>query len=234
MGHMQQMQGMQMRREPPSTEEIVGNIMTNLDTDGDGSISSDELSTLGEMQQSRLLESDSDGSGSISENELMSKVAEQIAANGMMGAGGPPPPPPPPGGMEGESSEDMLSKILEETDSDEDGVISSTEASAMNAMQQEFLNSADSDKDGSVTTEELQTHLEQGRAAHAQGERPPGMEDMSLNSFKDLLGSLIDSESTTQDTVSQIQDYLGQLGLERSEIDNFMTLLSSSRLNITA
>lgn len=278
----------QMRRLQPSSEDIFSKIMQETDIDGDGTISSDELSALDEAQQTRLLEADSDGDGLISEDELMTKIAEHIAAKEQMG------------GLSAEeivnkviedadvdgdgaisteelsalderlqqrlvdadtdgdgiltqeeletqvadavssreemgvpTTADMVSQIMQESDADGDGVISEEELSAVDTRRQQMLSEADTDSDGSITEEELTTQLSEGEGRHSRV--PPHMQDMTLNGFKEMLGSLIDEDvDPTQSTATQIQDYLGGLGLDETEITDLMTLLENRRFDVTA
>lgn len=88
-------------------------IVDQLDSDSDGSISLDELSSsdaaegLDSDELQSLFESmDSDGSGSVSTDELSSFLADNKPAGPAAGAGGPPPPPPPSASASDSDSED--------------------------------------------------------------------------------------------------------------------------------
>ena len=72
--------------------ESADDLISALDSDGDGSLSSDELSALGSSDDSERLSElfsqlDADGNGSISSDELASALQAQRSD-------GPPPPPP--------------------------------------------------------------------------------------------------------------------------------------------
>jgi Ca2+-binding EF-hand superfamily protein len=229
---MQSHSSQQSQKTPPSAEDIFSKIMQETDSDSDGSISADEISAMNEKQQEMLSQADTDGNGTVSEDELLSSIAEQIAQKSQMqGQGGHGHMGPPP------SSSDMLSKIMEETDTDGDGSISAEEVSAMDERQQEFLNAADTDGDDIITEDELTTQLEsdmQSRQGEQRAELMQNMQDMSLNSFKDLLSTLVEQSEEVQDTASQIEEYLGKLGLEDSQVDDFMSLLENQRFDIKA
>ena len=50
--------------------------MKRTDTDGDGSISKDELNAAPQQQRDRLLKADSNGDGSVDRGELMKGLAQ--------------------------------------------------------------------------------------------------------------------------------------------------------------
>lgn len=205
--------GMQTRMSPPTSEEMLSKIMQDVDVDGDGTISSEELEALDEKQQQKLAEADSNGDGVITEDELLTKIAEHIAEKGQMG-------PP--------SAADLVSRILEDADTDGDGSISAEELSAVDEKHQQKLAEADTDGDGIITEEELTAQVSEDMASRAP------MRDMTLNGFKELLASLSEAETTVEDTATQIETYLGDLGLSETEISDFMTLLENRRFDIKA
>ncbi len=81
--------------------ESADDLISALDSDGDGSLSSDELSALGSSDDSERLSElfsqlDADGNGSISSDELASALQAQRSDG---------PPPPPPSASSGSSSD---------------------------------------------------------------------------------------------------------------------------------
>ena len=222
-GTASQMQGytQQTRMQPPSADDIFDKIMQGVDTDGDGSISAEELGALDEAPRKKLFEADGNGDGAISGDELLSSIAEQLTARAEMG-------PP--------SAADMLSKIMQDADSDGDGVISAEELSAVDDKHQQKLAQADTDGDGIITEEELRVQIGDDMASQGNMPPPPPQQEMTLNGFKDLLASLVDSDSQEgSDTATQIQEYLSNgLGLSEGEINDLMTLLENRRFDISA
>lgn len=222
----------QMQMRPPNADEIFSKIMQAVDSNEDGSISSDELSTLNEEQQARLTQADSDGNGLISEDELLSQIADHIASKEQMKQGKP-------GGMEMPSVEELLTQIMQDSDTDGDGVISAEEVSALDERQQEKLAQADTDGDGIITQEELSTQISADMQSRTDmpPPPPPPSQEMTMNSFKDMLVSAVESDSDeddTTDTASQIQDFLMNLGLSETESNNILSLLENKRFDVTA
>ena len=205
-------------RQPPSADDIFSKIMDNVDTDGDGTISTEELGALDEEHQKKLAEADSDGDGTISGDELLSSIAEHIAARGEMG-------PP--------SAADMVSRIMQDADTDGDGVISAEELSAVDEKHQQRLALADADGDGIITEEELSSQVSKAMTANG-GMPPPPPQEMTLNGFKEMLASLLEPDNGSSDTATQIQEYLGSLGLDDSAITDLMSLLENRRFDISA
>jgi Ca2+-binding EF-hand superfamily protein len=219
----------QMRAQKPSTEEIFSKIMQEVDADGDGTISSEELSALEGKKQSMLAQADGDGDGSISEDELLTSIQEHEASRRQKA--------PESDQMQGMPSiSDIISKIMQDADSDGDGSISAKELAKLDPKFQEKLLEADGDDDGIITEEELSNQISEDME-QKQMMPPPmmsNMQDMSMNNFKDLLTSLFENDESQSDTATQLQNYLSKLGLGESQIDDFMNLLENSRFEVRA
>jgi hypothetical protein len=100
--------GSTQQTPPPPLEEALGSdIMSSLDTDGDGSLSVTELGKYAD----KLSDADTNGDGLISEKELVAKLKEKMEEMGMT------PPPPPPDGEKPDFA-DILSKIDENSSTD--------------------------------------------------------------------------------------------------------------------
>lgn len=179
-GTMSAMVSMQM--EAPSASDIASDLITGLDTDGNGEVSADEIATALSSAgldtsgiSDAIGEIDTDGSGALSADELTTAISSDMQANGPKGPppGGPPPGGPPPSADETASSilsaydeNDDSSLSLDEVlaalgqDSDEDGAVSS------------IFSSLDTDSDGAINTNELsaaiQQKMEAGYRAYAQ------------------------------------------------------------------
>lgn len=142
------MYGMQSRGSvgaPPDPAALASNLLSNLDGDGNGSLSQSELqSAIDGMSSSDsgtrtsadglFSAMDSDGDGSVTETEIqttLQTLAEsQNFAQGMGGPGGPggpgamggmPPPPPP---SSSDSDSDTSSSAISAADTNGDGTVS--------------------------------------------------------------------------------------------------------------
>jgi len=204
-----------LQRQAPSADDIFAKIMQESDTDGDGSLSADEIASLDERQQQRLLEADEDGDGTVTGDELLGAIAAHIEKMQQMG-------PP--------SADELVSKIMQDADTDGDGVISAAELSAVDERQLQKLSQADTDGDGIITEEELSTQISQEMASGSMPPPPPP-ESMSMNDFKGMLASRLQGD---EDTLSQIQTYLSDAGLQQSQIDDVMTMLEQQRFDVSA
>lgn len=144
------------RDQAPNTE-LADALISALDADGDGAISSDELSngltSAGSSADSTEIFSalDKNEDGSVSQDELAASLA---------------PPPPPPQQV---SSEELFSQL----DADSDGSVSATElTSALQTSSTSSTNTdtsaallkvLDSDSNGGVSSDELKAALQAGR-----------------------------------------------------------------------
>lgn len=124
--------------------------------------------------------------------------------------------PPPPGGDPAERAEEMTSKIMENQDSDGDGLLSSSE------FDSELLAKIDEDGDGNLSQAELQagiqSAMEEGKAAFESGsapsednrafmqqmhelsgiEPPPPPKEMAANAYAASAASAASSYNTDQ------------------------------------
>lgn len=95
------------RDQKPDPAEVSSKIISDLDTNGDGVLSAEELEAAGIFGQ-KIAEADTDGDGFVSQEELERHVAENA-----------PPSPPPSAGQEDSEEEkqtgyDLISRTLEE------------------------------------------------------------------------------------------------------------------------
>jgi Ca2+-binding EF-hand superfamily protein len=164
-------QGMSMSSlygmQKPSAGDIVKKILGDLDTNGDGALSTEEIGKAGKFAKD-ILKADANGDGIVTQDELLSDITKKME-NGMM------PPPPPMGGMQ-PNADNMASKIIDDLDTNGDGVLSADEISKAGKLAQNILG-ADTDGDGIVTKDELsaditkkmasnQAAMQQHRASH--------------------------------------------------------------------
>ncbi|MCL6703160.1 XopAW family type III secretion system calcium-binding effector [Pseudomonas sp. T1.Ur] len=138
------------------SQQFQKQLLDKLDTNGDGSVGQDELSTaLSQKSDDGILVSlsdnfadlDSDGSGDLSGEE--------------MAAMAPPPPPPRDQAPDTELADALLSAL----DADGDGVISSDELSSglasagSSADSDQVFSALDANEDGTVSLDELTASL---------------------------------------------------------------------------
>jgi Ca2+-binding EF-hand superfamily protein len=165
--------------QAPDTD-LADALISALDSDGDGAISSDELSSgltsAGSTADSNELFSalDKNKDGTVSQDELTASLT--------------PPPPPPPQ----ISSDELFSRL----DADGDGSVTATELSS--ALQTSnstsststdtsaaLLKVLDSDSSGGVSSDELKAALQAGR------ERPDEEQTASTQSTTEALNRMI-------------------------------------------
>jgi Ca2+-binding EF-hand superfamily protein len=185
--------------QAPNTD-LADALISALDTDGDGAISSDELSTgltsAGSSADSNQIFSalDKNKDGTVSQDELTASLT--------------PPPPPPP---QQASSDALFSQL----DADGDGSISATELSS--ALQTSdntsttstdtsaaLLKLLDSDSSGGVSSDELKAALQTGR------ERPPEEQTASTQTTSEALNRMIAnlSKQYSLDNAAPVGKYL--------------------------
>jgi Ca2+-binding EF-hand superfamily protein len=184
--------------QAPNTD-LADALISALDTDGDGAISSDELSTgltsAGSSADSNQIFSalDKNKDGTVSQDELSASLT---------------PPPPPP---QQASSDELFSQL----DADGDGSISATELSS--ALQTSdntsttstdtsaaLLKVLDSDSSGGVSSDELKAALQAGR------ERPPEEQTASTQTTSEALNRMIAnlSKQYSLDNAAPVGKYL--------------------------
>ncbi|PCM48070.1 histidine kinase [Pseudomonas fluorescens] len=184
--------------QAPNTD-LADALISALDADGDGAISSDELrnglTSAGSSADSNQIFSalDKNKDGTVSQDELTASLT--------------PPPPPPPQ----ISSDELFSQL----DADGDGSISETELSS--ALQSSdststsstdtsaaLLKVLDSDSSGGVSSDELKAALQAGR------ERPPEEQTASTQTTSEALNRMIAnlSKQYSLDNAAPVGKYL--------------------------
>jgi Ca2+-binding EF-hand superfamily protein len=184
--------------QAPNTE-LADALISALDTDGDGAINSDELSSglsnAGSTADSTEIFSalDKNEDGTVSQDELAASLT---------------PPPPPPQQV---SSEELFSQL----DTDSDGSVTATELSSALASDSTsststdtsaaLLKILDSDSSGGVSSDELKTTLQAGREQNT---------DSSSNQFNvtEALNKMIAnlSKQYSLDNVATVGKYLNE------------------------
>ena len=184
--------------QAPNTD-LADALISALDADGDGAISSDELrnglTSAGSSADSNQIFSalDKNKDGTVSQDELTASLT---------------PPPPPP---QQASSDELFSQL----DADGDGNISATELSS--ALQTSdststsstdtsaaLLKVLDSDSSGGVSSDELKAALQAGR------ERPPEEQTTSTQTTSEALNRMIAnlSKQYSLDNAAPVGKYL--------------------------
>jgi Ca2+-binding EF-hand superfamily protein len=184
------------RDEAPSTE-LADALISALDADGDGAISSDELSnglsSAGSTADSKEIFSalDKNEDGTVSKDELAASLA--------------PSPPPPPQQV---SSDELFSSL----DADSDGSVSATElSSALQASDSStstdtsaaLLKILDSDNSGGVSSNELKAALQAGREQNSDSTTAQSATSEALNK---MIANL--SKQYSLDKVASVGKYL--------------------------
>ena len=149
---MSMLYGMQ-NTQKPSASDMVSKILAELDTDGDGSLSADEISKAGKHAKD-IFGADANGDGIVTQDELLADITKKMES-GMMS----------PIGMQPPSADDMASQIIKEFDTNGDGVLSADELSKAGKKAQNILG-ADANGDGVVTKDELSADITKKMASH--------------------------------------------------------------------
>jgi Ca2+-binding EF-hand superfamily protein len=151
---------MQPPPPPPDSESIVEELMASYDSDGDGTLSSDEFSAAAaangtEDAETLLAQLDSSGDSLLSSEELLAAIeaSKPEPPQGM----GPPPPPP----ESSETSEERLEALFAELDTDGDGSISSEEflAGAPDTSDASAVSETDESSNTSVMAQTLHNQI---------------------------------------------------------------------------
>ena len=169
-----------MQMEAPSASDIASDLISGLDTDGDGEVSADEIATAFSAAgldtstiDSALSAIDSDSSGALNADELTTAISSDMQSHGPKGPppgggmGGPPPGGPPP------RADEEASSILSTFDTDEDSGLAMDEILSALGMETDdadgsvasALASLDSDGDGQLSLAELTSAIQQNRDA---------------------------------------------------------------------
>ncbi|EPR44507.1 EF-Hand domain protein [Desulfovibrio sp. X2] len=229
-------------------DRITENLISSLDTDGDGSISLSETSGT-KMSQDLFDSIDTDGDGELSASEIKADVKARQQAlmtqmQSIMGsmssasnagsedimsllgqmsqagqAGMMPPPPPPDGGMQGGSLDRMTNDLISDLDTDGNGTLSMSEMSGTK-MTQEVFDQIDTDGDGEISSDEIKANIE--------AKRQEAMSQMqsaasSASNGDSLIGSLLQNSSLLQG----MQAYQNQM-------DTLLGLFEDQGVSLTA
>jgi len=159
---------------PPDASAMSAGMISDLDTNGDGNLSAEELGDLSDQ----LASADTDSDGLISQEELASAISDQIEslseANASAMQGSPPPPP---------DAAAMSARMISDLDANGDGSLSAEELGDLSDQ----LASADTDSDGLISQEELASAIENLTEVSMQSTpTPPDAAAMSTQMISDL------------------------------------------------
>jgi Ca2+-binding EF-hand superfamily protein len=145
----------QQNMQPPSASDVAGKIMKVLDTNGDGVLSTDEISSSGENAKT-IQAADANGDGTVTMDELVAYLTKQQQST------------------QPSSAQDVANSIMNKLDANKDGVLSASDitsglikgaASTSGAGKSgssstsKIIQAADANGDGKVTMEELLAYI---------------------------------------------------------------------------
>ncbi len=157
----------------PDATSMANSLMEKLDTDSDGSLSAEEISKAPDDLAEKISGADSDEDGSVSLEELIADITKFEGNRPQM-------PPPPP--RSEDSAEDMASNVIDELDTNKDGVLSIDEIIAGGEKAEKILE-ADSDGDGQVTKDELVEDISKMQQQMQTENQISSLTDLALNTY---------------------------------------------------
>ncbi|KPZ08580.1 EF-hand domain-containing protein [Pseudomonas syringae group genomosp. 3] len=185
-----------------SNKKFQEELLAKLDTDGDGSISKDELSSaLSSDSKDGITVSLSKAFSNLDSNDDDSLDTDELAAM----------TPPPPMQPATDVADDLLNSL--DGDGDGDGAISSAELSAgltsagSSASSSEVFDALDTNKDGTVSLDELTASLQ---AQQPPAGPPPAQMSTSGSTDSAALFSALDSDSDNSISASELSAALKQ------------------------
>jgi Ca2+-binding EF-hand superfamily protein len=174
-----------------SVDDVANSVMSAGDTDGDGLMSTSELTSAlsanapsdapadasSKMASDIMSALDTDGDGSLSTDEISTAISNAASDSASTQAMRGPPPGPPPsggegGGAGGASGSSGSSGVFESLDTNQDGVVSAEELAAANggdstdattSAASDLIKAADQDGDGSLSGGEFYAMLDQSK-----------------------------------------------------------------------
>lgn len=197
----------------------AGSIISSGDTDADGQLSVDELSTalaanapdgaegLGletKMAEDMISALDSDADGALSSDEIAAGLSS--ASSAMQAMRGPPPGPPPSGEGEGSSTSSTGSSgVFETLDTNQDGTVSAAELAAADtesadaaSTAAELISAGDTDGDGALSGFEFADLLDSAQSTTAD----------SASTVSSLLSSSTVASDLMQKLLAQLETAL--------------------------
>ncbi|MCE5340503.1 MAG: EF-hand domain-containing protein [Planctomycetaceae bacterium] len=164
---------------------MANSLMEKLDTNSDGSLNADEISNAEGDLAEKITGADSDEDGSVSLEEL---IADITKFEGGMRPNMPPPPP------SEDDAEDMATNIIDELDTNKDGVLSLDEIMAGGEKAEKILD-ADSNGDGQVTEDELVEDITKMQQQMETENKISSLTDLALNTYASATNILESDDS---------------------------------------
>ena len=198
--------GLEMPKPPTKNEnsssagsDFSSLIMSQYDSNGDSSLSSDEVSILTNDEFSAL---DSNGDGTISTDEL-SSAFEQVASSSNSATQSAPPPPPS-GGSSGASV--TSSTEYDEDDTNKDGVVSQEEKNAALGISTDSTTSSTSVASNQDTKDSIKLLLDTIKLNSQSSS-----EELDLSNFKNIMKMM-----NNQNNNSDLNSYVSNLSTSTS------------------
>ncbi len=167
-----------------SDSESIDGLFSQMDSDGDGSVTTEEASIA------------------ISDL-LIQQMQQQGMGNNM------PPPPPPPANGEGQNAEELISS----SDTDEDGSLDLSEFTEAlkhpgenedSSRISSLFNDADADGDGKVTQEELQAAMDNHHSKTQEEDDGQDTTASSSDQISKLVQAMLQQYQTNNEEISSI------------------------------
>jgi Ca2+-binding EF-hand superfamily protein len=192
----------------PNAGDMASKIMGKLDTDGDGSLSTDEIGKAGKFA-SKLLSADTNGDGIVTEDELIDDITKKTNSEAMSFMALLKPP----------SADELASQIIKALDADGDGALSKNEISNGGDLAQKILK-ADTNGDGIVTSNELVTDIQKNMASRHAGMHRSGAGGDDSSKSTDPADANKDGVVTTAELIAYLSQTLMGSQTTESQLDS--------------
>lgn len=135
-------------------------------------------------------------------------------------------PPKPPK----EDASGMASNIIDELDTNGDGVLSAEEISAGGEKAERILG-ADTDGDGSVTEDELLADISAKMQEMPEMPEMPEGEDFDINQLKTMIAQM-QTDETYESGSELIEQILDQMGVAEEDSSTILDMVKTSSVNV--
>ncbi len=194
--------GLEMPKPPESNKSALGDdfsslIMSQYDSNGDSSLSSDEVSLLSDEEFSSL---DKDSDGSITAEELSSAFEQVASASGTTQS------TPPPSGGRGGSGASLSEEEYDELDTNKDGVVSQEEKDVALGISTNSETSSTTTASNEDTKNTLKLLLDTIKLNSQNNS-----EELNLSSFQNIM-KMMNNQSNNSD----LNTYVSNLSINNS------------------